>query len=131
MKPSTSHVLGLLATVGVITAAVFIGVDSAKVQKGIVLAGTMQAEKIRPFLPPQSQASSLAVPEIGKPIAAVLVTYCKHAIALALTDSSGYVHNQPLEGLTQGIIDDLLTEVPGERVFNYIVPCGATDGYPL
>lgn len=81
-------------------------------------------------VPEQSQASNLAVPEVKKqePASIVVIVRCKKIIALAVVDNLGIAHNTPLEGLTQGIVNDILSTVPAERITAYTIDCGDSDG---
>lgn len=95
---------------------------------------TVAAEPIRPYIPQEEQAAVAGIdgaPEPLRPVSAIVVLHCRKLMGLGFIDNTGGFHNVPLEGLTKSIIQDLLSQVPAEKIAGYVVPCGHSDGTPI
>lgn len=80
-------------------------------------------------LPPQAQASTLAVPDApaAPPSSVIVVMECHKVIALMRVDAGGDVHPVAIEGMSATQVSAIEGEVPADHVIGVTVPCATTD----
>lgn len=75
-------------------------------------------------IPPQAQASAMAVPEPGPEyVSALLVVHCRKVEALVLIDSHGEQHPYHGKEATLAQVLTMLSPVPADKVTQVTVTC--------
>lgn len=91
------------------------------------------ADHIAPaYVPEQSQAAALAVPEpvSAPPASLVVVTVCNQIVGIVASDTEGHIHPLNIEGLGEGRLKSIIAHVPERIVVQ--APCHAEpDKQPI